>query len=753
MRVLAKRGHSGNPNAEVDLWTHTEDVLESSEALFGVDGPTRLCHQWFRFFKLSLEDWSDFRRRLTLACLWHDLGKASCSFQGMLQEDLAQVIRHEYISALLWFQTLAKVAPDDTNFVPFAVLGHHLKSGRRYLANLGMPSSLIVKIYRDDRSAIKILRHVERVLKLDEGSLQLCPDFSDRILLDEKTWGCILDRLESRFRKSENDARQLRALTLALVVSDAAGSALRRTSRPLSAWLREQFPEIGLSPDDVESTVLKGRIEQIERDSGGVFEMNRLQQEAMGLPSRAALLAPCGAGKTLAAWLWAKEQLRTHNATRVIFLYPTRNTATEGFRDYVSWGLEQASLIHGTAAYDLEGIHFQGTESRAHHAGYQPDEALFSLGYWGKAYISATVDSFLTITDNRYAATCLAPLLCDSLVIVDEVHAFDPTMFTHLLALLKEFDFPALLMTATLPKRYRESLKELDLPIREVEEATLQATRPRYELSFSSEPMSDAVREWLDTEQSRLLVVCNTVSSCQTIAREIKGMIDGRDDLRLLVYHSRFRLCDRRERHEEVIRTFKTEGERVIVVSTQVCQMSLDLDAQTLLSELAPLPDVVQRMGRVNRRALQSRGRVVLFPPSKARPYTDQDLSKSKELLCRLSDPSAVSQAQLAELVADLEGARPLTLKLVPLVSELPRFEQSREYRQTDEFTRQCLLDEDIERYQELREKRDPEFVGLELPVPRYEAKELSGTRIPAYLGKALSVNYCPTFGYGEIPQ
>ena len=70
-------------------------------------------------------------------------------------------------------------------------------------------------------------------------------------------------------------------------------------------------------------------------------------------------------GKTLAAWRWIEEQTRLRPVKRVIFLYPTRATATEGFKDYVAWAPEaDAGLIHGTAAYELDGMFANPAKAR-----------------------------------------------------------------------------------------------------------------------------------------------------------------------------------------------------------------------------------------------------------------------------------------------------------------------------------------------------------------------------------------------------
>jgi CRISPR-associated endonuclease/helicase Cas3 len=52
--------------------------------------------------------------------------------------------------------------------------------------------------------------------------------------------------------------------------------------------------------------------------------------------------------------------------------------------------------------------------------------------------------------------------------------------------------------------------------------------------------------------------------------------------IRVLSYHSRFKLRDRRDRHDDVVAAFKRPdgqgGSAVLGITTQVCELSLDLD-------------------------------------------------------------------------------------------------------------------------------------------------------------------------------
>src|SRR5206468_3989877 len=105
----------------------------------------------------------------------------------------------------------------------------------------------------------------------------------------------------------------------------------------LATWLQRCFQTDPLTGEFVEKSVIDPRIREIESRTGCGFQWRDWQLATGDLGERALLLSPCGSGKTMAAWRWIRNRLADTPTSRVIFLYPTRGTATEGFRDYVSW--------------------------------------------------------------------------------------------------------------------------------------------------------------------------------------------------------------------------------------------------------------------------------------------------------------------------------------------------------------------------------------------------------------------------------
>ncbi|MFG1918087.1 CRISPR-associated helicase Cas3' [Micromonospora sp. NPDC048898] len=104
-------------------------------------------------------------------------------------------------------------------------------------------------------------------------------------------------------------------------------------------------------------------------------------------------------------------------------------------------------------------------------------------------------------------------------------------------------------------------------------------------------------------EGGRAAVVCNTVADAQLTYLAIREWVGDRAEVRLL--HSRFPASRREQITREITgrlgRDATTRPERMIVVATQVIEQSLDLDFDVVVSDLAPMAQLLQRAGRCHR--------------------------------------------------------------------------------------------------------------------------------------------------------
>ena len=827
--LLAKSASAGRKGRT--LVQHVDDVMAAFDALFGQgDEPASLTTAWLRFFKLSGDEQAVpiFLRHGRVAAFCHDWGKANDGFQQMLARRGSQLIRHEHLSAVLiahppvwrWLQACGL----DVGLVLAAVVCHHLKARD---VDFGKPESEASQLLRLRWDDPELQRHMtahaaglglSSSVPIDVPPLWAMDGTSGVSDLNSAL-DLVCDRLDEFDRSlTTNASRQsmLRAVRAALVAADSAGSGLPREGKDIADWIDEAFfvpraedftSEGQMTFATIERAVVAPRMRHIGITESQLNGFQRACSNALQVPARALLLAPCGSGKTLAAWRWVAARCAEQPRRRAIFLYPTRGTATEGYRDYVALaGPDEAALVHCTADLDLAGIHADVTgEQRLNQA------RLFALRHWPKRLFSATVDQFLGFMQHSYAATCHLPLLADSVVVCDEVHSYDRGMFSALVDFLRHFDIPVLCMTATMLEGRRERLLKGGPELKDCglayvngldvdggtdgdSELRKAADHRRYTVRRVADEAAakEVVRQALAAHK-RVLWVVNTVDRCQHIARDFAvsvgaDMLTTKTGHALFCYHSRFRLKDRRRWHAAVVDAFKPSGEGgsprgLLAIATQVCEMSLDLDADVLVTEVCPGTSLVQRMGRCCRDPkAHQRGRtgeVIIYEPpgddARARqaPYVAQDLAGAEELIDALVSESRVSQAALETLLMKL-----------PTPPELPkacRFIESgvwaatgeEQFRDIDDLTRPAVLINPVQGEHEPDDKTyariwNPKTRGTAMPweadalvinVPKSKGGKLfvqphNGYDLPQWLYLAINGTYSRTIGFccGVIP-
>jgi CRISPR-associated endonuclease/helicase Cas3 len=128
-------------------------------------------------------------------------------------------------------------------------------------------------------------------------------------------------------------------------------------------------------------------------------------------------------------------------------------------------------------------------------------------------------------------------------------------------------------------------------------------------------------------------------------------------ELRLI--HSRFRPMERESWMGWLKQTPPPEGR--IVISTQVVEAGVDMSARTVITELAPWPSLVQRLGRCNRRGefkeANPAGVYWIDVPAKddkqAAPYAKAELDEARRRLKELADGGPRSLHVLLESLPD----------------------------------------------------------------------------------------------------
>ncbi|MCF3174858.1 CRISPR-associated helicase Cas3' [Streptomyces sioyaensis] len=380
-------------------------------------------------------------------------------------------------------------------------------------------------------------------------------------------------------------------------------------------------------------------------------------------PGLLLVTAPTGEGKTEAALHAASVMGRVSGASGLFFALPTMATAdamhgrVSEFAERNVAGDRALTLLHSMAW--LSGAYAQsGTEEAAGELVGDMQSALVA-GRWLRGakrgllapLATGTIDQALAgVLPVRYNVLRLLGL-SNKVLVVDEAHAYGPWMHSLLVRLLEwlgECGAPVVLLSATLSGRSASSLVDAYrrgcgfgqpaevVPVypgwlyvsgrsgavsapcvvgtaraRDIEVRTVSVSTDAP--AGSAAGRAAAVVEELRPLVQRggcALVCCATVAEAQETYRllrsEFPQLAVAEDGLLLL--HSRFPAARRLEITEACERAFGkpgVEGRRrppvSVLVATQVVEQSLDLDFDVVVSDLAPLAQLLQRAGRCMR--------------------------------------------------------------------------------------------------------------------------------------------------------
>lgn len=219
--------------------------------------------------------------------------------------------------------------------------------------------------------------------------------------------------------------------------------------------------------------------------------------------------------------------------------------------------------------------------------------------------------------------------LASKVVIIDEVHAADDYMRAFLKQVLQwlgAYRVPVILMSATLPPSQRQELADAyaagrggtvpplsatdDYPLlttvtQTVSQTGAPASRPDRTVRIVPHKDDDAALAEIIAERTREGGCVGVIRDTVTRAQQTFEVLSERLDCRVVLLHSRFLAPHRAQREAELIELLgrNPEGrpERIAVVGTQVLEQSLDIDFDLLVSDVAPVDLMLQRLGRLHR--------------------------------------------------------------------------------------------------------------------------------------------------------
>ncbi|MBU7039071.1 MAG: CRISPR-associated helicase Cas3' [Theionarchaea archaeon] len=373
------------------------------------------------------------------------------------------------------------------------------------------------------------------------------------------------------------------------------------------------------------------------------------------------LFAPCGRGKTEAALIWALDICRRFNKNKIVFAMPTQTTSNAILDRFVKTlnkagfhGKELVGLYHGKSSIKLkeELRREKGNESELDE---EEVEEVKSEEFKGKVFYKpvtvTTIDHLiLSFVHGFPQADFACGNLQNAVMVFDEIHYYEAQTLRHLVDLftiLRKMRIPHLLMSGTLPafmttRLARDSIEE-GITYKEVQDDEGLSFTP-FKMKFLDYHLVEkgtVAQEVVEEVRSNYLqnlnqfIILNTVRRAQQFYDAIKSEIDKGS---LCLIHSQFTYSDRTKKEKELIEGLKKGKRPVVVVSTQVIEISLDISCDVMYTEVAPSDALGQRAGRLNRNGThwKTDGHEFLmkvYPPEHVLPYEESIVERTRDSL------------------------------------------------------------------------------------------------------------------------
>lgn len=539
------------------IYEHTNNLLLKLEELKGI---------------VDIEDID----LITEACIFHDFAKVNPLFQRRLESgkkmDENKEIGHNILSFYMAKNYLGEYSKEDRNIILYAILNHH-----NYVDNFEIVDK------KQDLISANLKSISGEVFKDDEI------DFFKNIGLRELA---VIRKLRTNPSKK----------------SILVKGFLHKCDYAASAHSKIDMPNLHL----------ESRLEKLKDDfvgkgfSDGWNEMQKFAKE--NTDSNLILIGSTGLGKTEASLLW----IGNNKGFYVLPLKTAINAMYRRIRNtlYKDDYAENLGLLHS----QLENIYLEDESPST-----VSSETEESMKFWEYYGLTRAMSLPVTITTPdqvfRFAFKyCSYELQLAtysySKMVIDEIQAYSPDILATLIYSLQLIDMVGgkfAITTATLPPFIKDLLQEgIDKKI-EYKEDTFLNNKIRHRVSLRHSAINiDDIKAFIEDkynqESMKLLVVVNTVRKAQSIYRELKSWLEENDiEIEMNLLHSKFTVQHRSEKEDAILKDGESKcKKRVIWISTQVVEASLDIDFDYLFTELSDLSSLLQRLGRCNRKGLKS---------------------------------------------------------------------------------------------------------------------------------------------------
>lgn len=521
---------------------HTDKLLENLEILkitYGAKIVQVIDMSEDRFWQL-----------MEIICKYHDVGKVYSGFQNVIRKAIGEPllatkfnneqIKHEQISPMFVPYKEYKLTKKERKLVYQAIYYHHERENIIHI-----DEQLLNEIIKED-----IEPNIEKI----ENELQIkIPELKTTYL----------GMVEGQARITEFDDMYKDYCIMK--------GLLHRLDHCSSAWI---------SVEDETKDEISKFVEEFMKKKN--FEPNDLQQFSKANQNKNVIvIGSTGMGKTEGALLWS-------NQDKTFFTLPLRisiNAIYDRIKETI--GYEHVGLLHSTAIDYLDDKNEENELEKIEQARNLYEKIT-----------TCTIDQIFPFVFKYRGYEKIYATLSYSKVVIDEIQAYSPEIVAVILKglqMINNLNGKFMVMTATLPRIYKEKLEEMGIKF-EYDEFIKDTIRHKIQLVDSGiEEDLEEIKE--NSKNKKVLIIVNTINKAIEIYQKLKD----EDVQNVNLLHSRFIQSDRSEKERNIKEFSKNRDESGIWITTQIVEASLDIDFDILYTEMSTLDSLFQRLGRCYR--------------------------------------------------------------------------------------------------------------------------------------------------------